>query len=150
MRFRRRFRVAAPRAAVADFHRRPRSLAAITPPGLPMRFRGRPPDPLADGDEMEFVLWAGPLPVTWRARIEGMGEEGFADRQLAGPFRSWVHRHRFEADGDAATWVEDEIEARLAPHPLWGPVGLAMWAGLPLLFAYRGWKTRRLLERRPG
>ena len=38
------------------------------------------------------------------------------------------------------------FEASLKPHPVWGLVGLAMWLGLPLLFAFRGWKTRRLLE----
>jgi ligand-binding SRPBCC domain-containing protein len=146
VRYRHRFRVAARRGRVAAFHRRPESLRAITPPLLPMRWRGEPPPLLADGAEMEFVLWAGPLPVAWRARIEGMSEEGFDDRQLAGPFRSWLHRHRFQEDGPEATWVVDEIEARLEPHPLWAPVGLAMWLGLPLLFAYRGWKTRRLLE----
>jgi hypothetical protein len=49
-------------------------------------------------------------------------------------------------DDEGTTEVVDEVEAKLKRHPLWGPVGLAMWLGLPLLFAYRGWKTRRLLE----
>ncbi|HRX05275.1 MAG TPA: hypothetical protein P5148_19150, partial [Anaerolineae bacterium] len=31
-------------------------------------------------------------------------------------------------------------------HPIWGPVGLGMMLNLPLLFAYRGWQTRRLLN----
>jgi hypothetical protein len=30
----------------------------------------------------------------------------------------------------------------------WGVIGLAMWLGLPFLFAFRAWKTRRLLEPR--
>ena len=44
------------------------------------------------------------------------------------------------------TEVLDEVEASLKPHGLWGLVGLAKWLGLPLLFAYRGWRTQRLLE----
>jgi hypothetical protein len=39
-----------------------------------------------------------------------------------------------------------QLEVPLKAHPLWGAVGLAMWVGLPLLFACRAWKTRRLLE----
>lgn len=139
--------VAAPLAEVVAFHRRAASLAAITPPPVPMRFRGEPPAELAPGDEIEFTLWAGPVPVRWRAGIEALpdGAAGFADRQLAGPFAHWLHRHRFHPRGDAATEVDDEIEAELRRHPLWWPLGLSMWIGLPALFAYRAWKTRRLL-----
>jgi hypothetical protein len=30
-------------------------------------------------------------------------------------------------------------------HPLWAAVGLGMWLGLPVLFAFRSWKTRKIL-----
>jgi hypothetical protein len=43
------------------------------------------------------------------------------------------------------TRVDDEIEAEPRRHPLWGTVALQMWLGLPVLFRYREWKTRRLL-----
>lgn len=146
--FRRRFRVAAPLAAVEEFHARPQGLVALTPPPLVLRFSAPPPARLAAGDEIAFTLWAGPLPVAWRARIEAHDGPGFTDRQLAGPFAVWVHRHRFRAvggPGEEMTEIDDEIEARLRRHLLWGPVGFKMWLGLPLLFAYREWKTRRLL-----
>lgn len=152
MRYRHSFQTLAPLAEVVDFHRRGESLAAITPPGMPMRFLGPLPERLSEGDTMTFQLWIGPVPVTWKARIESAvlskepGEQGFLDRQLEGPFRSWVHHHRFLPADRGGAQVLDEIEAQVRLHPLWGPVGLAMWIGLPLLFAYRGWKTRRLLE----
>jgi hypothetical protein len=47
---------------------------------------------------------------------------------------------------DRTTDVVDEVEAALKRHPFWGPVGALMWIGLPLLFAYRGWRTRQILE----
>jgi ligand-binding SRPBCC domain-containing protein len=148
VRFHHRFRVAAPLSAVADFHCRAESLRAITPPLLPMRFEGEVPERLAPGDEIRFVLHAGPLPlVRWHAVIEALAEgEGFADRQVAGPFAHWLHRHRFLADGSEATFVDDEIEARLARSPWRFAQGAGMWLTLPLLFAYRARKTRRLLE----
>jgi hypothetical protein len=34
---------------------------------------------------------------------------------------------------------------RLRSHAIWGLVGLGMWLGLPGLFAFRAWKTKRML-----
>jgi ligand-binding SRPBCC domain-containing protein len=101
---------------------------------------------MGNGDEMDFTMWLGPLPVRWVARVEAVSPSGFLDRQMRGPFAAWVHRHRFVAVDKTTTEVIDEIEAQLKPHLLWGAVGLAMWLGLPLLFGFRAWKTRRLLE----
>jgi ligand-binding SRPBCC domain-containing protein len=96
---------------------------------------------------MAMVLRIGPLSLRWLARIEDLTPTGFVDRQLDGPFERWHHRHTFLPLGAEATLVRDEVRAVPRRHPLWGPFGLAMWLSLPLLFAYRGWQTRRLLER---
>jgi ligand-binding SRPBCC domain-containing protein len=121
-------------------------MAAITPPPLVVRITAAP-DVLRRGDRMAFTLWMGPLPVRWVAHIEEAGTTGFTDRQVAGPFAEWQHRHRFIAIDETHTEVRDEVRARLRRHWLWGPVGFAMWAGLPLLFAYRGWRTRQALTK---
>ena len=145
MRYRHRFRVRAPLAAVAEFHGRADSMAAITPPIIPIRIKGTPPQ-LAAGSEMAFTMWLGPLPVKWRAYISQLSSKGFTDHQIEGPFGYWIHEHIFvDVDGQH-TDVIDEVQAGLKWHAFWAPVGLAMWLGLPLLFAYRGWKTRRMLE----
>lgn len=145
MTFRRAFEVRAPLATVRDFHARAASLLALTPPLMPIRLEQAPAF-LQSGDTMTFRVRLGPLPIRWTARIESAGPGGFTDRQLAGPFAEWVHRHTFEPMGPGWTRVEDSIHARLRPHCVWGPVGLMMWIGLPWLFAYRRWKTRRILE----
>jgi ligand-binding SRPBCC domain-containing protein len=144
MKYRHRFRVRAPQSAVAVFHARPDSMAAITPPPIVVRVHAAPPI-LRSGDRMDFTLWIGPLPLHWIAQFESASNAGFTDRQLQGPFQQWAHRHAFRAIGGGSTEVRDEVNARLRRHVVWGPVGLALWAGMPLLFAYRGWKTRRLL-----
>lgn len=145
MKYQHRFRVRAPLERVAGFHRDSASLGAITPPPVAVQVE-RAPDLLTEGDEMAFTLCLGPLSIPWLARIENVVPTGFIDRQLQGPFRSWVHRHVFVPLDEATTMVVDEVEAKLRLHPLWGPVGLGMWLSLPLLFAYRGWKTKNLLE----
>ena len=145
MKYQHRFVVDAPLAAVADFHALSASMAAITPPPVVVRLH-RAPARLDEGDRMEFTLWLGPLPMHWLAGIDDVSPTGFTDRQLRGPFRHWKHRHAFAPVDETTTAVVDEIELALRPHPLWGLVGLGMWLSLPLLFAYRGWKTRRLIQ----
>jgi ligand-binding SRPBCC domain-containing protein len=99
------------------------------------------------------VKWTLPcslalLPITRLASIESVTASGFTDRQLSGPFAEWVHRHSFVKVNDNMTEVIDQIALRLKPHFIWGLIGLCFWFGLPVLFAYRGWKTRRLIEQR--
>lgn len=144
--YRHRFRVSAPLEAVSAFHSRSAAMAAITPPPLIVQIH-QAPRVLADGDEMAFSLWLGPLPLSWRARIEEMTPYGFVDRQVQGPMGLWQHRHTFVPIDDNTTEVVDEVELAVRPHPLWGPVGLGMALSLPLLFAYRAWRTRRLVVR---
>jgi ligand-binding SRPBCC domain-containing protein len=139
-----RFRVKAGLNRVAGFHNDGGSMAAITPPPIIVRMHATPAA-LAEGDEMDFTMWLGPLPVRWLAQIEAVSPAGFSDRQLQGPFAEWVHRHTFITIDERTTDVVDEVILRLRRHPLWGPVGLGMWLGLPLLFAYRAWKTKKIL-----
>lgn len=146
MRYEHRFRARAPLADVVEFHRRASSLPAITPPPLAARLESSP-EVLDAGDEMSFTVGLGPFRIRWVARIEESTASGFVDSQISGPFASWEHRHSFTEIDAATTEVVDRIESKLKAHPIYGPAGFAMWLGLPLLFAYRGWKTRRLLER---
>lgn len=145
MKYARRFTVRAPLARVAEFHKRPHALATLTPP-LTVWLVGRPAE-LALGDEFSFRVGLGPLALLWRARISAMWAEGFVDEQVRGPFRSWRHQHTFIPRASGETEVVDLVEASMRLHPFWGPVGLAMWFGLPFLFAYRARKTRALLAR---
>lgn len=145
MKYQHTFTVKAPLETVAAFHRHSSSMAAITPPPVIVRIH-HAPDLLQDGDEMDFTLWLGPLPIHWLARIEQASATGFVDRQLRGPFTKWVHTHTFRALDPTTTEVYDQVEVILGPNLLWKLVGMGMWLNLPMLFAFRGWKTRRLLE----
>lgn len=146
MRFRHRFTVRAPQEDVAAFHSQSASMGAITPPPVVVQVHSAPAM-LREGDRMDFTLWLGPFPVRWVAGIEQQTHISFVDRQLAGPFRRWEHLHTYVPVGPEETAVIDEVTVELAENWFWRLFGLGMWLNLPILFAYRGWKTRRLLER---
>lgn len=146
MKYQHTFRVRAPLAAVSDFHAHSASMGAITPPPVIAQIH-QAPERLQEGDTMDFTLWLGPLPIRWVAQIENVGHNGFTDRQLRGPFRRWVHRHVFRPIDQTTTEVIDQVEAELHPNPFWALVGLGMWLNMSILFAFRGWKTRSLLEK---
>jgi ligand-binding SRPBCC domain-containing protein len=78
--------------------------------------------------------------------IDNVLTDTFTDRQLRGPFAEGVHRRTFVEVNEQTTDVDDEITLRPSSHPFWRLVGMGMRLGLPFLFAYRAWKTRRILE----
>lgn len=131
---------------VAEFHSRPDGLGALTPPPVFVQLRAVP-ERIQAGETVSFTLWFGPFPVHWSACFERADEGGFTDRQVSGPFQKWVHRRTFTPVDEHTTEIREEIQGRLRAHPLWGPFGLLMWLNLPVLFAFRRWKMRRLLEK---
>lgn len=145
MNYRHRFLVSASLSRVSDFHSQAASMPAITPPPLSVRLH-HAPDLLREGDEMDFSLGVGPIAIRWVAHIEDLSPNGFTDRLVRGPFKMWVHRHSYNALDGQTTEVVDEITLRLRPQLGWWLVGMGMWIGLPILFAFRAWKTRRLLQ----
>ena len=145
MRYHHRFSVRAPIDRVAAFHHDASNLALLTPPPMDVRLHHAPDKPY-EGAEMHFELILGPLNVPWRAEFQRVREYEFTDVQRDGPFTSWRHVHRFHALGDAHTEIEDLIEAHLKLHPLWGPFGLMLWAGMPIFFRHRVRRTRAALE----
>jgi ligand-binding SRPBCC domain-containing protein len=146
-RFVHRFRVRASLEKVAAFHRDASVLKLLTPP--PVWVKINEVQSLAENSRVDFTMWMGPVPVRWVAvHSEVDQQKGFTDKQALGPFETWIHRHSFCSLEENITEVVDEIQARPGKHPFWGLVSRLMWISLPLLFAYRGWVTRRMLERR--
>jgi len=87
----------------------------------------------------ELVIGRPPMCIRWIAAHHGYIEgRQFRDTQVRGPFRSWVHTHLFEADGQDACYLEDRVEYEL-------PFG---WLGECLAGAVIERKLERLFEHR--
>ena len=139
MKFTHRFTINAPLTAVTQFHHDSHALRLLTPPPLWVQFHRV--EPLAEGSVADFTMWFGPLPVRWTAVHSRVTPQGFVDTQQRGPFQAWQHQHHFQDLGDGRTAVMDTIEAQ--PRSL---ISHFMWLTLPILFAFRAWRTRHTLQ----
>ena len=135
------FEVASSITRVAEFHLDARTLGLLTPPPVIVKFHMV--QPLKEGSVVDFTLWLGPIPVRWVGVHHDIDPlTGFTDSMMKGPFEAWVHQHQFVALDPNRTRVIDTIKALPSPHPFWGLVSSFMWYTLPLLFAYRSWRTK--------
>lgn len=133
--------VPAPAAKVFAFHERADALELLTPPWEPVRIV-RAASSLRPGERALIRVRVGPFWVDWEAEHTRYEKDVlFEDAQVRGPFRSWVHTHKFNA-ADGGTLLRDEVRIEL---PL-GVLGLPAWPlvrrKLRRLFRYRHEVTR--------
>jgi ligand-binding SRPBCC domain-containing protein len=100
-------------AEAFSFFEDPRNLARITPPWLGFRIVNAAPVEMRQGAEIRYRIKVAGIPLTWKTLItEYQPPSYFVDRQAAGPYRLWIHRHEFrEAPG--GTEVSDRVDYAL-------------------------------------
>lgn len=144
--FRAEQRVQAPLPEVFEFFSRAGNLERITPPWLSFAIVGEEPDPVTAGTWIEYRLRLHGLPLRWVSRIDAFEPDRmFIDRQVKGPYKLWVHRHEFRAEG-AHTLIRDEVHYQL-PFGIFGALAhlLSVRRDLSRIFAYRHQAVERLM-----
>jgi ligand-binding SRPBCC domain-containing protein len=85
------------------------------------------------------------VPFDWLTRIaEWNPPHEFVDEQLKGPYKTWVHRHRFVQQGDS-TRIDDQVDYELPLFPLGEVASPVVKLQVRRIFAYRGIAIRRAL-----
>lgn len=121
------------------------NLERITPPELNFRILSPPATRIVAGTRIDYRLSLFGVPFDWRTEITCWEPPyRFVDAQLRGPYRLWVHSHRFRTE-NGNTVIEDEVRYRL---PLW-PVGEIAYPLVRLqlerIFRYREKAIRGIL-----
>ncbi len=137
--------IALPRDRVFRFFSDAANLEVITPPEL--RFRILTPLPIAmhPGALIRYRLRLMGVPFEWVTRItEWNPPDGFVDEQLAGPYKTWIHRHRF-LEVPAGTRVDDEVTYELPLYPLSELAAPVVALQVRRIFSFRGRAIRQAL-----
>jgi len=145
----RQMKVDRPIAEVFQFFSDASNLERITPPEMGFEILSPLPIEMREGTLIDYRLRLWGIPVSWRTLISSWDPPyGFVDEQLRGPYRTWIHTHRFvqDVEDDSATWIHDDVEYQLP----FGPAGAlalpVIRRQLDRIFHYRASVTADLLE----
>ncbi len=122
------------------------NLEAITPPELRFRILTPLPIEMRAGAEIRYRLSLSGVPFSWLTEIS-VWEPGkrFVDEQRSGPYRLWIHSHRFESLGPSRTRIDDEVQYALPLGPLGRIAHPWVRRKLDRIFSYREQRVQELL-----
>jgi ligand-binding SRPBCC domain-containing protein len=146
LQFERSVWIDAPVEAVFAFHERPDAFLKLTPPGHPVSVISHTGG-IQTGARVVLRLGFGFVSIKWVA-VHTCYEKNrlFEDTQASGPFRSWRHQHRFNAEGSGAR-LTDHIDFELPGGRIVERIfGAAVQAQLEKMFAYRHKVTKETVE----
>ncbi len=94
--------LASPLDVVFAFFADARNLELLTPPWLRFRVLSEGEIVMGRGAQIDYRLRLRGLPLRWRSEITAWEPpHRFVDEQRVGPYRTWIHEHRFEIREDA-------------------------------------------------
>jgi ligand-binding SRPBCC domain-containing protein len=130
-------RLPLPRDQVFAFFAEASNLERITPPELGFEMVTSQPIHLSEGTRIDYRLHLFGIPFSWQSEIQRWAPpEVFVDVQRRGPYKHWVHTHRFREDHGTTT-IEDEVQYALPYTPLGELVYPLVRLQLYRIFRYR-------------
>jgi ligand-binding SRPBCC domain-containing protein len=113
--------VSQPRAEVFPFFADAANLQRLTPDWLHFSIRTPQPIAMREGARIEYRISLRGIPMTWVTDIAAYRPpDMFIDEQRRGPYRTWIHTHRF-VDRDNGTLLVDDVEFDMIGARIVGP-----------------------------
>ena len=138
-----------PRDQVFAFFAEATNLQRMTPPELGFEIVTPLPIHLREGTRIAYRLRLFGIPFAWQSQIQHWHPpEEFVDIQLRGPYKRWVHTHRFREES-GATMIEDEVQYALPYWPIGELVYPLVRLQLARIFRYRQQAIRRYVVEEP-
>jgi ligand-binding SRPBCC domain-containing protein len=131
-----------PRKEAFDFFSDALNLEKITPPWLQFQVVTPTPIQIHEGTEIDYRLRIRGIPVRWQSRIIAWDPpQRFVDEQVRGPYRVWIHEHRF-SEKEGGTLCEDSVRY----YPFGGALIDKLFVGRDVqqIFAYRSERLKEL------
>lgn len=115
-----------PIESVFSFFSDATNLEKLTPPWLHFKILSKLPIEMRAGTLIDYRLKLYGISFHWQTKIaEWNPPDYFTDIQLKGPYKEWIHTHRFEKFGNH-TLMKDEVHYSL-------PFG---WISSPVRFMF--------------
>lgn len=137
--------VSQPLETVFPFFGNAGNLDELTPPWLHFQILTERPIWMQKGTIIDYKLRLHGIPVKWRTEIIKWDPPfEFVDSQIKGPYKKWIHSHRFQ-EKQGGTLIEDQIE-----YAIWIPFldsvihRMLVRPDLDRIFSYR---RQKLVER---
>ena len=110
-----RARIPRPLPEVFAFFSDAQNLAKLTPANMHFTILTPGEIEMRPGAIIDYKLKVRGLPVRWRTEITAWKPpERFEDLQVKGPFRQWIHEHRF-VEEEGSTLMQDRVR-----YKVWG------------------------------
>jgi ligand-binding SRPBCC domain-containing protein len=138
--------VSRPRADVFPFFADAANLQTLTPPWLHFVIETPLPVAMYPGRQIRYRITVHAVPLRWVSEITTyQPPDRFVDEQRRGPYRRWIHTHRF-VEERGGTRILDDVEFDMIGSWL---VGGLVARDLTAIFTYRHQTLMRLFDQPP-
>ena len=136
-----------PLQEVFEFFSNAQNLNLLTPPQLQFEILTPLPIAMKKGTLIDYKLKLSGIPFYWKTEIAAWEPPfRFVDKQLKGPYKIWIHEHRFE-EKNGKTYMYDTVEF-LSPGWFLEPIinKLFIEKKVKEIFTYREKKLKEIFK----